>query len=336
MSVDGQRVAGKATIPVADMARANLDKIFPHLTPEQVAAIRDGRPVPASPAAAARPGRDADELLARIDELAADLDAAKDAVRERERRLAVLGSAVAGLARGGRSVSAVLVFSDPKRLRRARKAVNQFVAQSYPLKQLVIVNAAGTPVTNVAHPQVLELPWTGADYPTTGELRNHAADAATGDLLFPFWDDDDVYDPDLLTFMVLSSTPGRAVALSTQARVAIDRATAYLHTETAGVPNSVLCPRQADARFAYQTGEEDLLFFAAHWADKCDVVDTAAWPLNMLLMRVFDGANVATAGAFLGRRADDEFRGRLELGGPETAHLRAVFATFGVKITPGV
>lgn len=337
---DGQKVSGKTTIPVGEMAKANLDKIFPHATPEQIAALREGKPIPPSPdwegfspantKAVARVERDPTDTI-RISELNQKLDEATAALRVTVRRNQIFEGFLAAMKRTMPLVTCVLVFQDRNRLRRARKAVNQFVAQSYPNKQLVIVNGSDLDITNVAHPAILELKWGTGE--TTGAMRNYAVDNAAGDLLFPFWDDDDIYDPDLLAFLVQNHKPGRGVALTSQIRADIKNSVAYMHVEQDGIPNTLLCPK-TDARFDGRTAGDDFAFWQRHWALKSEVVDNLAWPLNTLLTRVHDGNNARPAEDFMVGRATPEHFGKLELAENEAAHLKAVLATFGVKVEP--
>jgi hypothetical protein len=339
---DGNRIAGRTTIPVKEMALNALDKILPHCTPEQITALKTGKPVPPSPdwigtmpmsqaVIAVRDEADAQKIA----ELTDAVNEARTALREKVRREMVFDDIIANARRGGPSVTAVLVFSDPKRLRRARKAVNQFVAQSYPNKQIVIVNASTVQVTNVPHKAVLELDWPpdGVPNPSPAELRNHALDHATGDFVFPFWDDDDVYDADLLTYLVARCRTDQSVALTSQIRVDIVNSAAHHHVERDGIPNALLCPL-TDARFdPTLTLGEDLAFWQRHWGTRTTAVDNSAWPLNSLLMRVHDGNNVVTREAFMGGPPADAHE-RRPLSPTEEAHMLAVLRTFGLKAEP--
>lgn len=328
---DGQKIGGKTTIPVGEMAKANLEKIFPQLTPDQATALREGKPLPSTATKAVANLNPADVLL--LEETGKKLDEARDALRVTVRRNQVY-EALLGVGKPHLpTVSAILVFSDRNRLRRARKAVNQFVAQSYPNKQIIIVNASDLDITNVQHREVLELkfnPGTTSVPNTVGELRNYALSKATGDLVFPFWDDDDVYDPDLLAFLVAARSPNKAVMLSAQIRIDIKNSVAYVHREAEGIPNTLLCPK-TDATFPEQTGGEDFAFVQHHWALNSTVVDSSAWPLNTLLMRVHDGNNVKPAAEFMvGHDTPDKY-GKWELAANEAEHMKAVLATFGLK-----
>lgn len=88
---------------------------------------------------------------------------------------------------------------------RAALAIDCFVRQTYPQRELVILDDGPTEtlagyVKALANPQIrlIRLPPTNQ---SLGELRNVAVDAASGDLVCQ-WDDDDLYDPDRLRWQV--------------------------------------------------------------------------------------------------------------------------------------
>lgn len=314
-------------IPVGEMARQSLGQIFPHLTPEQVVAIKDGKPVPPSPDwIGAEPGTGENiALRAKLEEC---LAAYNRAGRER----LILDATIAHMKRAP-LVTAILVFGDKHRIRRARKAVNQFVDQSYPNKQLVIVNNTDLPVTNVPCSEIRELQMvvtTDYDGSSVGGMRNFAIDNADGDLLFPHWDDDDVYDKHLLSFMVANFDGARAVLLDRQVRIDIKNSVAYQHFQPSGIPNTMLVPKTA-ARYEAKTGGEDVAFWSRYWSMKAAVVRCEEWPLSTLRMCVHDGNNVLPAEEFMVGHAAPDRHGKWELTQLEAEHVRYALEGFGLK-----
>lgn len=307
MSSDGQRVSGSAKIPVADMARADLDRIFPHLSPEQVSAIRDGRPVPPSP------GWRPPGLPAPLEHLLA------------------FGRAHPG---DLPLVSAILVFGNQEQAERrvslARKAVNQFVGQIYPNKQLVVANATDRPVTTVPHPAVKEV---RVEPGPPGWLRNQALAVADGAWVMPVWDDDDAYDPFLIDYLMLHhARPGRAVAMNTQVRVHVYKMAAYLHYQAGGIPNTMIVPR-SDALFGEGVGYgEDVDFWNDRWRADAVVADTRAYPLNMLKVCAYHRRNAMPEYLFMVDHWSPEYEGSLDMGDEERARLEFVLAQFGVGV----
>jgi len=326
---DGQKIGGKATIPVAEMAKASLEKIFPQLTPAQVKALRDGTPVP--------PSSDWVNTVApvnseRIKTIEKDLEDSRKVLQTTVRRSELFDATMAAGKATLSAVTAILVFSDPTRVRRARKAVNQFVAQSHPNKHLIIVNTTDMPITNVEHPAIRELQHTPA---AVGALRNVALQKVSTPLVFPFWDDDDVYDPDLLSYLTLASQPLYATMLTTQIRLDIQNSVAYMHTDKKGIPNTILYPHDREM-FAEVTGREDEDFYRRYWQDFSIVVDNAAWPVNTLLMRVYDGHNVLDAESFMAGHATPEHHGRWELDAKVVTHVINTMEPFGLKVQADV
>jgi hypothetical protein len=307
MGGEGQRLSGSTRIPVAEMARASLDKIFPHLSPEQVAAIREGRPVPPSP------------------------DWRPPGIPAPIEHLLAFGR---GRPSGLPLVSAILVFGDQGRAERrvtlARRAVNQFVRQVYPNKQLVVANATDQAVTNRPHPAVKEIQVKPGPL---GSLRNQALSAADGDWVMPFWDDDDVYDPFLVDYLMRQAAPGHAVAANTQARVHIYKMTAYLHYEEGGIANTMIVPR-SDAVFSeeWQWGEDET-FWKLFWQHKAVIADTRAYPLNLLKVCAYHRYNASPEVMFMVNHAAPEHAGRLYLSEEERDRLGYLLAPFGVGIS---
>lgn len=316
---EGQRISGKTQIPVRDMALANLEQFFPQLTADQCEALRTGKAITVPPAEFWQASNDRRLLTLE--------------------RSAALLEGLAGNVNGPR-VSCVLVFANKERIRRARKAVNQFCAQSYPHKQLVIVNATDLPITNVAHKEIKELPFeVSQDSPTgsLGSMRNFALANCDGEAACPHWDDDDVYDRHLLAFMMsqYSATRMHAVVLSTQLRIDIVNSTVYKHTQPSGIPNTMIVPcRPNSTRYPDQTGKEDEAYFHKYFALDAKVIANTNYPFNTLKMCVYDGHNVAPFEEFMLGHATKEYRGRWEVTSIEANYVKEALEPFGLHVQP--
>lgn len=308
----GNRIAGSTRIPIAEMAKAHVREIFPQLTEEEAKALQAGKPLP---------GRERTS--------AADADTATQELR---RLVGIFEAGIDG-ATHLPLVSAILVVSDARRRKRAQLAVNQFVAQSYVQKQLVVVNASGTPITTVPHRQIKEVPWTPAadEIPTTGGLRNFGLALADGDVIYPHWDDDDLYDPHLLAYMMSQYADGKALLLASQIRVDVKNSVAYQHYDQNGIPNSMIFPAGV-VTYPLQTGGEDVAVWSRYFGVKSRIVDNTAWPVNSLKICVYDGNNVATVEQFMGAHADPSKHRRIFLNDYESAYMRAALTARGFKI----
>lgn len=325
----------RATIPVADLARESLDQIFPHLTPDQVAAIRDGKPVPPSP----------DWLPPGSGPASAPPVAPQVA-----RRAAYLGGDYAdhmltyfagkALARMPKVVC-TLVFGQRERLKMARKAVNQFVAQRYPNKAIVIINGTDLPITTVPHAAIKEI--KVQPHLTVAEMRTMALEEAVKiegcEWIKPCWDDDDIYDPHLLSYMMtVAQTEGhKPLLLRYQARVNINTGTVFVLDAVEGVPNSMLVPAimLAETR-EYPSDADDSEFLMAGvkrlGLESHSVVNNAGFPFNLLSGCVFHGHNFMPVERLMGERADPEHDHKWFLTVPETEHMKRVLASFGFNI----
>lgn len=348
---NGQKISGRATIPVADMARENLGKIFPHLSVEQIEAMKAGKPVPPSKdwdgfgkldtakAVAIATSiigspRNEDDVR-RLQELRQQLNDANDALRRKARTEGIFNAVIESMD-SVPLLTAILVFGNKHRVRRARKAVNQFIAQSYPNKQLVIVNATDIPITDRPHRQIREVPMeVSSEFPsyTTGSMRNFGMKFSDGEYIYPHWDDDDVYDQHLLTFMMASRKPGKAVLLTSQIRVDIKNSVAYMHVQPDGIPNTMIVPA-TPYKYPDKTAGDDVAYWGRYWSSKSVIIDNLGFPVNTLKMCVWDGNNATAADQFMVGHDGADLHGKWALGGAEAEVLKDAMASFGLITQP--
>lgn len=304
---------GRAVIPLGDMAKADLPKLFPHLTPQQVAAIREGKPVPPSP----------------------DWQAPPVAADYHQRML----DWFARFNHSYGTVLCVLVFGVRERIKLARKAVNQFVAQRYPDKSLVIVNGTDLTVTTHKHALINEI--KVEPHLTVAEMRNIGINSTRSAWIKPNWDDDDVYDPYLLSYMMHHSKcddtgDGPCIALNSQLRVDITSGTAYMFSNSEGIPNTMIVPRHTLTHVDYPSDSDDAEYLAKKAAatkQRTTVIPNTTFPLNCLSMSIYHGHNFMPADTHMGEYANNpDHAGRWYLGQPESEQLRNVLSTFGFKI----
>lgn len=205
------------------------------------------------------------------------------------------------------TVACVLIVADESRVPFARVAVNQFVAQTYPNKRLLLANASGRPVTNIAHPEIEEFI---AGPGTIGCLRNQALARIKNGSWFVrlFWDDDDCFPPDQLAYQMLFRDHDRAVMLARQVIVLdVPKADAaiYVRHRPWGIPNTALVPRWLCNHLFDEAGfcGEDIEFIQQfRKADKVAVVDNAKPPVSCISVAVYHGRNASPREAFLGER----------------------------------
>ena len=292
---------------ISSSARLSLREMFPKATEEQLKALNEGTPVPPSP-----------EWLAANASGEAQSGAALSSHGEVEPPM----------------VSCVMIFSDPKRLRVARKAVNQFVAQTYERKQLVIVNATDQAVTNVPYSAIKEVRIDDRN-PSLGAMRNKGLSLADGDWIKQ-WDDDDVYDPLLLAYQMGCRKPGHATLLTHQIRIHTSRAIAYLHRQPEGIAGTILHPKMDGLQYPDISLGEDRAFWISHFATKTHIVNNHAYPASVMQMAAYHGRNVMPVEQFMVDHHAPNMDGVIELPELEGDYLKRRLVEFGLEMKPAV
>lgn len=164
----------------------------------------------------------------------------------------------------GARISCLMVTADRRQL--AERAVDCFLAQTYPNRELVVVDdgaqdyaplLARVPPERLIHRRLPKDPAT-----TLGALRNLSLDLARGDLITQ-WDDDDWFDPARLARQVVALGGAAAcwcpVALMHLAEPAwTDRP--YIGWFKGGVPSTILHRRRDDIRYPPERRGEDSIY----------------------------------------------------------------------------
>lgn len=304
MDTQPQSQKVQTQIPLKQIVDAELPRLFPQLTPQQVDALRKGQSLNKS-----------DE---RFQFLAAKLEAAS-------RSLAALVQPP--------PVACILVFKDPRRIRQARKAVAQFLSQSHPNKTLVIVNTSGATLLDNDVANIREIHLFDSEAPTTGRMRNLAIAAIRDRVKFvvPHWDDDDVYDMHYLTVMALGCTGlGTGAVLRYQVRVDIERSTVCVADNQSGHANTAMLPlNDTGDWYEDKTGGEDEAMWLKH-RQYCNIINNINWPLDCLKLAVYTGNNVATRQTFMGPFSADDKTGVWAVNGHVARTVQELLVEFGI------
>lgn len=193
-------------------------------------------------------------------------------------------------------VTAVMLVSDAARFRAATVAVRCLERQTYPSRELVVVNSSGRPFFGRAPGFAREVEAAPA---TLGELRNIGCAHAGGEWLAQ-WDDDDWSSPWRLAAQMACRREGACVLLSRQARVDVRAGTAALARRPGGCPGTLLWPR-GPYRFRATSSWEDILFLQDHFPPGRRVVADLSGPGGEPLhVAVWHGRNATPASEFLG------------------------------------
>lgn len=180
-------------------------------------------------------------------------------------------------------VTAVMVTGkNPARNPLALAAVECFRRQTWVNRELVIIND-GTPL-GVAGDNIREISRKPHATITLGDLRNAGLDAAKGDWVIQ-WDDDDWYHPDRITQQMLAAD-GRAVLLRHQIRY--DAVDGMFYTSL-GMPahaGTILHPRRPMARYFSERKHEDSHFWQQWFPDAVRLANDPE-----LYLRISHGTN---------------------------------------------
>lgn len=178
-----------------------------------------------------------------------------------------------------------------ERNRLARIGVRAFLDQTYPYKELLILNHGDEPV-EVQHPQVREVrvpldviepdPQDGlarfrhqetGEIVRVGKIADMAIDLAHGDWVMQ-WDDDDYPGPERITVQMAQRIPGHCVVLGSQVRYSFRSNCAFVHTLTHdGIGSTILFPL-ATVKYRYPSLPDhfDSVFYLKNFTHKRVIV----------------------------------------------------------------
>lgn len=192
----------------------------------------------------------------------------------------------------GPRISCLMVTANRARL--AERSVDCFLAQTWPNRELVIVDdgeedyaplLARVPAERLIHHRLPKNPAT-----TLGELRNLSLDIARGALM-SHWDDDDWFHPERLTRQQAALGDRAACWMTATLMHMDDRAwieRPYVGYFKGGAPSTILHRRRDDIRYPAERKGEDSTF-RDHWIRLGSVMMGAEHA--GLLIRCFHGQN---------------------------------------------
>ncbi len=200
-------------------------------------------------------------------------------------------------------VSCLVVTADRPRL--LRRSLLSYQAQTYPNKELVVVDDGRDPLDEL----LSELPTGPIRYirlekkpeNTLGRLRNLSLEAATGDCL-TIWDDDDWYHPDRLKIQVAALVAGNDSCLLSSALFHLDAPGYFDHPFRSpfrkGVPGSLVFVRDPSIHYPELRRGEDSVFLKAWRRRPQKKLETV---YAYLQVRCYHGTNTWDYGHFIRR-----------------------------------
>lgn len=172
----------------------------------------------------------------------------------------------------------------------ARVAVRCFQEQTWPNKELVIVNHGALSLAN-GDPNIREVRVERPPGMTLGELRNLALEQAQGRFVIQ-WDDDDFHHRTRIETMMRHRDQGEVIAIRWQIRFNICNGSAYYHQLPGGQQMSILHAANVPFRYPRLDSREDTIFLDQF--NTRYVVDNGPDdPVGPLLyVRLFHGRNI--------------------------------------------
>ena len=234
-------------------------------------------------------------------------------------------------------VTGVIVVSDEGRLKLTRSNVNHFFEQTYPRKEIVIVNATGVDVTDRTYPLAIELKIDPAEYPTIGALRNYGIRRASGDWIMPI-DDDDHSHPHRIAFQMACRQHRQAcVLLSHHFLVDIENVVIVIKEDKRGLPGTILFPNQENYYDESIEGPgEDEEFIKRCFDDNISICNNSpSWfPGPLLQICTWHGRNMKTREEFFGPYADPRYQGTRVPGVTEdhVRYLKHALSLYGLEL----
>ena len=135
-------------------------------------------------------------------------------------------------------------------------AVRCFLNQTYPAKELLIINHGEQ---NFVGPNVRDVKVTKSDGEYVGALRNRAFDLAKGDYLLT-WDDDDWHAPERMAYQATQTPDGYLSCLTNRIIYNWQENAGFYLSKKTGFGSTLLFPRNTTERYPNWLRESDTWF----------------------------------------------------------------------------
>ena len=162
-------------------------------------------------------------------------------------------------------VSCLMVTANRRQL--AQRAVNCFIRQRYPNRELVVIDDGQedyTPLFRTIHPEDITYIKIPKDPDMVlGKLRNMALDHAAGDYIIQ-WDDDDWYHPNRISIQAGYLDEGYDACCLAASLMHLDNpdffSLPYIGYLPNGIPGSIMHKRSEDVRYPEYRRAEDTVY----------------------------------------------------------------------------
>jgi hypothetical protein len=202
----------------------------------------------------------------------------------------------------------------------AKIAINCFKHQTYPNKELLIINHGGESLSDPDN-RVREIRVKKARYDTVGDLRNMGLQNANGEYLIS-WDDDDWHHPKRIEIQMDSRDKNSAVLLKNRIHYSFKNGCALYQKTPEGACATILHPKGVNFRYPSLRRGSDKAFVSKF--ENCITVENDPG----LYIRFYHGLNLWSARHIMGPFAAPNKQNRLHLLVKHRLLLAKVLATY--------
>jgi hypothetical protein len=218
-------------------------------------------------------------------------------------------------------VTAIMVTGlHPVRYALARVAVECFRRQTYPRKELLIINH-GRESLHDGDDRITELRTTRRGMETVGDLRNLGLQHARGEFI-ACWDDDDWYHPERIARQMEARQGDRPVLLKNRICCSLENGCARYQAVSRGGLSTMLHPRKVPFRYKSLVRGSDAVFMR-NFVDRI-VLDNDPG----LYIRFSHGFNLWDARSIMKDMAGEGKKDEIRLNEGHRRHLQEVLSLY--------
>lgn len=223
------------------------------------------------------------------------------------------------------SVTAVMLTGlHRERYSMARIAIECFRAQTYPNRNLLILNHGEESLAS-KDPRVREVRFVKSRWQTVGDLRNLGLELATGDFIIN-WDDDDWHHPRRIEVQMEAQGEDTAVLLRRRIHHSLVNGCSRYAEYPRGAEATILHPRRVPFRYPSLLRGSDTVF-AQQFPVRLPIENDPA-----MHIRFFHGLNLWDAGHIMAHLADPNLQGQSEISDEHRALLTHVLPLYGKRL----
>ena len=197
----------------------------------------------------------------------------------------------------------------------AKVAINCFRAQTYPERELLIINHGNNSLFT-GEKSIVEVRIRKGENDTVGDLRNLALKHASGDLVIN-WDDDDWHGPERMSMQFAAYGDKCAVVLKNQIRFNLVNNSAFCFRINKGLAGTILHSRDVAFRYPSFVRGSDTAFMHAFGKSRVVLDNDPA-----VYIRFYHGLNLWDARHIMHRLAGSDVHDQIDLSSGQREVLK--------------